>query len=112
VPSISVAVSPSVLWPPNHKLVPVALNIATSDNCGSASSSCTVTSSEGSVEGDYAWVDGQLQLRAGRDPSDHTGRVYTITCIATDGSGNTQSASTQVVVPQHDWTTCGENHTL
>ena len=59
---------------------------------------------------DYLWVGGQLQLRAHREGGDHTGRTYTITCTATDSAGNTRSASTAVVVPHHNWETCGENH--
>jgi hypothetical protein len=109
VPTTSVTVSPSYLWPPNHKMVPVSLTQSSSDNCGSTTQSCTVTSNQ-DIDGDVAWVGGQLQLRAGRDPGDHAGRTYTITCTATDSSGNTTSSSATVTVPPHDPTVCGEVH--
>ncbi len=109
-PAITVSASPSHLWPPNHKLVPVALSINASDNCGSAPTNCTVTSNQPIDSDDWSYVNGQLQLRAGRDPGDHEGRTYTVTCTATDGAGNTKSASTTVSVAKHDPATCSEIH--
>ena len=32
-PQLSLAVSPTILWPPNHKLVAITASIATSDTC-------------------------------------------------------------------------------
>lgn len=95
-PSISVGASPAILWPPNKKFHDIALSVSAGDNCGSAQHSCSVTSNQPGDADDIRYVNGQLQLRADRQ---HGARVYTITCTATDGSGNTQSASTTVTVP-------------
>jgi hypothetical protein len=65
-PVISVvSVTPDSLWPPNQKLVLVAVNYSTSDNCGVASSSLSATSNEpddGLGDGDQP---GDVQLIPG-----------------------------------------------
>ena len=35
-PSLSIALAPNILWPPNHKLVPITAAISTSDTCVAA----------------------------------------------------------------------------
>ena len=107
-PTLTASASPAVLYPPNHKMVPIALKTATSDVCDAHPTvSCTATSNEpvtgggsGSTYYDILWKDGQLFLRSERAGTLND-RVYTITCTSTDASGNATTASTQVVVP-HD----------
>ena len=108
-PSITGAsASPSVLWPPNHKMVDVMVSYNASDNCGSVSCSLSVTSNEpvnGTGDGDTApdWeiVDAHhVRLRAERAGSGN-GRIYTITIACTDSSGNTASESVTVTVPHN-----------
>jgi hypothetical protein len=107
-PALSFAASPSQLWPPNHKLVAIALPVTTSDACDALPVvDCSATSNEpdnGLGDGDRAddiqWVDGGLLLRAERSGLGG-GRVYTITCTATDGSGNVTTAQSTVTVA-HD----------
>jgi len=106
----SVSATPNVLTPPNHKMVPVALTVAVSDNCDAAvGQSChvvSVTSNEpisGNGEGDTApdWeITGNLtlNLRAERSGGG-TGRIYTISVQCTDNAGNSASRSTTVTVP-------------
>ena len=53
-------------------------------------------------EGDVEITDDGIYLRAERDGNDKDGRVYTITYIATDESGNEAIASAEVKVP-HNW---------
>ncbi len=102
----SFSVSPSVIWPPNHKMVMITPALIASDNCD-ASVIYSVMSNEaedGLGDGNTApdWtVDGSnIQVRAERSGKG-TGRVYTITAIVTDSSGNSSSAAVTVTVP-HD----------
>ena len=105
-----VSVTPSVLWPPNHKMVLVTLAVSKSDNCD-PNPLCRVTlvsSNEpenGLGDGDTApdWkITGNLtvNLRAERSGTGN-GRIYTITINCTDGVGNSSSQSVMVTVP-HD----------
>ncbi len=109
-PSIrSLAASPTVLWPPNHQMVPVNVTLAASDGCDTAPS-CRITSVRsnepvnGLGDGDTApdWeITGNLglKLRAERFGKGN-GRVYTITAMCTDASGNSSTKTTTVTVPR------------
>ena len=105
----SVSASPNVLWPPNHKMVPVSLTVTASDNCSVVTSRIvSVTSNEpvnGLGDGNTApdWViigPLPLLLRSERSGTG-TGRVYTITVESSDAAGNKSTAFTTVLVP-HD----------
>ena len=105
----SVSPGPAVLWPPDHKMQPVVVTIASTDNCaGSTCRIISVTSNEPLNDtGDgNTGVDWQItgsntvDLRAERSGTG-TGRVYTITVECTDASGNTTRSTTSVAVP-HD----------
>jgi hypothetical protein len=102
--------SDNVLWPPDHRLVPVTVTTAASDLCAgnNVSVTCTAVSNEpdsgcgaGNAAGDVqppqlttAFAASQAMTfllraeRCGTDPTDTGGRVYTITCTASDPSGN------------------------
>jgi hypothetical protein len=103
-PSItSLSASPNVLWPPNHKMVSVSLNVAAT---GAPTPTCqisSVTSNEGSTSlDDIAWVvTGPLtvNLLAQRAGSGD-GRVYTVTVTCTNSAGSAAQA-VMVNVP-HD----------
>lgn len=73
--------SPSVLWPPNHKMVDVTINAAASDNCGAVACAITsITSNEavGATSPDWEIVDAtHVRLRAER--AGGAARTYTIT---------------------------------
>jgi Tol biopolymer transport system component len=114
-PMISVSVDPSMLWPPNHKMVPVHASVTVTGGCGATSVVlAAATSSEpddapGGGDGhtvddiqgaDTGQPDYDLLVRAERS-GDGPGRVYTIVFTATDAAGNASSASATVVVP-HD----------
>jgi hypothetical protein len=99
-PSISVEASPAALWPPNHKMHEITLDTVASDNCGGPAVSCTATSNEEGEADDIAWKNGKLYLRAERNGYG-SGRVYTVSCTATDGSGN-QAVSTTTVSVAHN----------
>jgi hypothetical protein len=101
-----VSADPSVLWPPNHKFVPVTIAYTLTSPCGGT---CTlsVSSNEavnapgsGNTDPDWIVVDAaHVLLRAERaGPGD--GRVYTITITCTS-TGGTTTKSIEVTVP-HD----------
>ncbi len=92
----SVEAQPSVLWPPNHKMVDIRLKANIKDFCDDAKLKIvSVTSNEpqnGLGDGDMSpdWEiigDHQLKLRAERSGKGN-GRTYTITVCAEDSTGN------------------------
>jgi len=100
--------NPSVLWPPNHKMVLVTVAYTATDNCGVASAGLTVSSSEpingigdGNTSPDWRVVDAHhVFLRAER-AGPNRGRTYTVTISVTDIHGNTSTSNVTVLVP-HD----------
>ncbi len=101
----SVKATPNVLWPPNHKMVPITVKVQVTDTCSATTWKITkVTSNEpvnGLGDGDTApdWQivgDHGLKLRAERSGKGN-GRTYTITVVATDTSGNVSAARTVTV---------------
>jgi hypothetical protein len=107
-PAVAIAVTPAILWPPNHQLMPIGLAAEGRDVCdGPLPVSCDATSSEpddgagdGATGPDVVWQGAHLWLRAER-AGGGAGRVYTVTCSARDASGNVGIGSGQVFVP-HD----------
>ena len=107
-PEFSLFVEPSVLWPPNHRMVRIEVSWEVSDNCDEQVqvSLVGVTSSEkddgrgdGRTKNDIIiGDDGSIYLRAERTGSS-AGRVYTITYEAVDDSGNASVGSAEVLVP-------------
>jgi hypothetical protein len=110
----SVGVSPgAVLWPPNHKMVAVAVQVVARDACDGARRApvCRlsgISSNEpvnGLGDGDTAtdWeITGPLsaKLRAERS-GNGSGRVYTLEVTCRDEHDNTSKRATTVTVP-HD----------
>ena len=102
------AADPAQLWPPNHKMVPVAIQLSVADACD-ANPLCeivSVTSNEpidGLGDGDTApdWiVTGPLTLEVRAERSGTgSGRIYTITIRCTDHSGNSSTRAVTVRVP-------------
>ncbi len=110
-PVVSVSASPSSLWPPNGKMVPVTVFGTITDNLSGVDPSTAafkVVDEYGSVQpsgsvtlgsgGSYSFT---ISLQASRNGTDKNGRLYTITVSARDLAGNLGSAATTVTVP-HD----------
>lgn len=102
--------SRSTLWPPNHKMVPVSIQVSVLDVCD-PSPACQITSVESSEPVDGTgdgrtqpdWMltgDLELKLRAERSGAG-SGRTYTIEVTCTDGEGLSDSADVVVRVA-HD----------
>src|SRR6266850_1902747 len=115
-PALRVTLSPDALWPPNHKLVQITATVETSDSCDAnpAVALKSITSNEpddglgdGDEPNDIQAVNGgpiafgtnvsTFLLRAERSGMG-TGRIYTVTYMVRDASGNESSASAQVSV--------------
>lgn len=99
--------TPSVLFPPNHKLVPVTISVvaqgAVSCRIISVSSNEPVNGrGDGNTSPDWV-ITGDLTvlLRAERSGQNKNGRVYNITVQCTDAFGNTATTNVDVTVP-HD----------
>jgi hypothetical protein len=111
-PPVIISITPSkrILWPPNHKMIPITVTVKATDDSGDKviSRIISVTSSEpenGLGDGDTGpdWkITGplKLQLRAERSGSGND-RIYTITIECKDEAGNITYGTTTVTAP-HD----------
>jgi len=110
-PMITVSANPSILWPPNGKMVSVTVSGTITDATSGVngnSAKFAVVDEYGSVQpsgfvtlganGSYSFT---IALQASRLGTDKNGRTYTITVTAQDNAGNQSSGSTIVLVP-HD----------
>jgi len=105
----SITASPSELRVPNHKMVPVTISVAATDDTDPAPAAqiVSVTSNEadeGLGDGDTAGdieITGPLTLNLRSERSGKgDGRVYTITVQVADSSGNIATGTTTVIVPR------------
>jgi hypothetical protein len=85
------------LWPPNHKMADLGLDLGVTDFTGTASTTFIVYSDEDD-SGDPD-ASGSLSLRAERTGTGD-GRVYLIAITSTDSDGNTGHACLTAVVPK------------
>jgi uncharacterized repeat protein (TIGR01451 family) len=101
---------PSILWPPNHRMVNVTISYDVTDNCALPPDSCTldVTSNEpvlghgsGHTSPDWTVLDDHHVLLRAERQGNGNGRIYTITITCVDSGGNTSTDSVTVTVP-HD----------
>jgi hypothetical protein len=107
-PVLNASVGAGSLWPPNHDLLNVGLNVSASDNSGDPvqiqvavfSDEDDITSAGGEMSPDARDIaPGTLRLRAEREGSGD-GRVYLIVVTATDSSNNVTRKCLAVVVPK------------
>jgi hypothetical protein len=110
-PEITVVPNPAALWPPNHRLVPVSVNVTVTDDSDPepvvrlvsiVSSQPDAGGGKGDEAGDVQGAelgsdDRNVSLRAERSGNGDE-RVYTLTYEAEDFFGNVASASANVTV--------------
>ncbi len=96
---------PDTLWPPNHRMIPVRIEISAADTCGT--SECRIVSVESNERPrnsrDFDWqiVDNlRVNLRAARSGSQGQ-RIYTLGVKCFDPTGNFTLRYVTVTVP-HD----------
>lgn len=106
---VKTSASPNVLWPPNHKMVPVTVSATVTDNCGAPTWSIIGVQSNERVNGigdgnkSPDWlITGKhtVLLRAERSGAG-PGRIYTITLQARDSSGNLSTPKNVTVIVPH-----------
>jgi hypothetical protein len=107
-PGLVVKANPAILWPPNHRMVPVAVTWESTDACGGpiAVTLTGVTSSEpgdatsSDIGGlDIGQPDRSILLRSERADTG-PGRTYTLHYLARDAAGNASSGDAVVLVPR------------
>jgi hypothetical protein len=113
-PAIALGLTPSLLWPPDHRMVDIEARVEVSHACGAPrvllSSITSNESDDAEGLGDGATIDDIqgavsgtptvcFRLRAERAGSGG-GRVYTVTYTAVDGSGNSATATSVALVPR------------
>jgi hypothetical protein len=109
LPAGTISVSQNYIWPPNHEMVPITVDVSGVTDVNLKTVIITeITSSEpdnglgdGDTTGDTA-ITGDLTgaVRAERSGKG-TGRTYTVTVTATDCAGNETDFTAEVFVP-HD----------
>jgi len=101
---------PSVLWPPNHKMIEVEISLAdSSDACGRVTCEITAVESneaingrgDGNTQPDWEITAGNIVMLRAERSGGGDGRVYTIHVRCTDEAGNSAMGSVEVTVP-HD----------
>jgi len=112
-PVLEVSVSPDMLWPVNHKLIPIEANVIATDECDPDPEVrlLSITSNEpdnghgdgnssDDIQGaEFGTNDSAFLLRAERSGR-RDGRVYTIIYEAEDDSGNVATTEVVVTVPK------------
>jgi large repetitive protein len=102
-PELSVQLDKSMIWPPNHMMIPINATLVSNDE-GSGLQSVVLTSITsnlpdsgrgGDIQADFGTADTSFSVRAEK------GSIYTITYTATDKAGNKTVITTTVTVP-HD----------
>ncbi|MEK6676754.1 MAG: choice-of-anchor tandem repeat GloVer-containing protein [Planctomycetota bacterium] len=96
----SITASPSVLWPPNGRMVPVTLKVAAADAVDPAPRSRIIGVTCNQRAAGYWMITGDLTLKLRAIRTGHAARIYTITVQCTDASGNSALGTVNVTVPK------------
>jgi hypothetical protein len=106
-PSITVALTPSSIWPPDGTIYAVTASVSVHDDQTQnptvklVSITCNELLDPGDVAAAFGVDSRTFSVRSTRLGQDKTGRIYTVTYSATDAAGNTSTAKATVTVP-HD----------
>ncbi len=110
-PQFQLSVAPTILWPPDHKMVLITPSWTVSDECDASPDVSLVgivanegddTIGDGHTSNDIQiGEDGSIYLRSERSGTSND-RIYTITYQAIDDYGNTAVRSATVSIP-HDF---------
>jgi hypothetical protein len=106
----SLGMTPDVIWPPNHRMVPAHVSVSASDNCD-PEPQCQIVSAgssepesgvgTGSTASDWELTGTfDISLRAERSGKGN-GRIYTVTVECADDAGNSSDGLVTALVP-HD----------
>ncbi len=102
-----VATDKSVLWPPNHKMVPMTVSYAATDDSGAPVCGLSVSSNEpsdgrgdGHTATDWLVVDAHHVLLRAERAGNGRGRIYTIQVTCHDVEGLSTRAQVAVTVPK------------
>jgi murein DD-endopeptidase MepM/ murein hydrolase activator NlpD len=99
-PTVEIKVTPSLMWPPNGKLVDVRITGNSADK-NLKGITFRVIDEYGRVEPEIKSFSQTIKLEAKRDGNDKDGRAYTIQVKTEDLAGNMAEATTMVVVPHN-----------
>jgi hypothetical protein len=103
---VAITASPAVLWPPNHKMIPVTFQVVAIDLVSSrlVSHITSITSNQsenghgdGNTSPDWS-ITGALTAELRAERAGDSDRIYTITIVTVDESGNQASGTVQVRV--------------
>lgn len=99
-PVCSAAASPSSIWPPDNRPVPVSITVTVTDSLsGPAGYVLQAASASGQASDITGFTVGQAS--ASGKLTAHKGESYTLTYLASDKAGNTSTCAVTVAVP-HD----------
>jgi probable HAF family extracellular repeat protein len=107
---LALSVSPNVIDTVNRAMVPITVSVSATDNCDNApvsrilsiSSDEPVTGHADNTSPDWVVGSGLTGEVRAECVKKGDGRVYTITVICTDASGNSSTATTTVFVPSRN----------
>jgi hypothetical protein len=110
-PQFEFSVTPTLMWPPSHKMVEITPNWTISDECDAEpqvslleivmNEDADAVGSGNTTEDIEVTEDGEIFVRSERSGS-YNGRIYTITYQAVDDCGNVTVRSATVSIP-HDF---------
>lgn len=108
-PTVSLALSPEIIWPPRHRMVEIIADLVVSDDTDPdpivklESVSCNECTdlTEDVVDAETGTDDRLFYVRGDRSGSSLDGRHYTVVYSATDSAGNKTTVQSIVTVP-HD----------
>ena len=98
----SVAADKTTLWPPNNQKIPVTFSVVATDSCGGpvVSEIISITANEPLPAGDVQITGPLTALLAASKNAQGSERVYTITVHSVSLSGQSATATVQVIVPK------------